>query len=52
MLLVIIFAVLAVVLVAGSTFHPKASEQPMFRVGGYFIGAAFLVLALSFLRNV
>lgn len=49
MLLTLIFAVTGIVLVAGGYFHPRAAETPMYRIGGYAFGAAFLLLALSFL---
>lgn len=44
-----IFAVMAVVLVAVATLHPQAAERRMFRIGSYFLAAAFAVVAISVL---
>jgi len=48
--LIAIFAILAIVMVAGS-FHPKASENPMVRVGSWCFAAVFALMAVSFLLN-
>lgn len=46
-MLIAIFAILAIVMVAGS-FHPKASDNPMVRVGSWCFAAVFALIAISF----
>lgn len=50
MLLVLIFAALAIISVLVGVLHPRSAEQPMYRIGGICIGLAFAVMAISFWR--
>lgn len=49
MLFTLIFGVLGVILVIEVETSPQLRDSPMFRVGGWFLGGALVLVALVFL---
>jgi hypothetical protein len=49
MVLTVIFGFMAVGVVLVGLFHPRAANEPMLRVGSWFLAAALGVVALTVL---